>query len=193
MRLDKEYWSSRYQSNTTGWDLGKVSPPLKAYIDQLENKNLKILIPGGGNSYEAEYLHLQGFKNVYVIDLALEPLHNLLQRNPTFPKSHLIQGDFFELQNNFDLILEQTFFCALPPKRRGDYAIKMAELLEPQGKLCGLLFDTEFEKEGPPFGGSKLEYLTYFSPFFKIKILASSYNSIAPRKGKELFFIFIKN
>lgn len=30
--------------------------PLKVYFDQLTNKDLKILIPGGGNSHEAEYL-----------------------------------------------------------------------------------------------------------------------------------------
>jgi hypothetical protein len=48
------------RSNETGWDLGQVSPPLKAYIDQLTDKNLRILIPGCGNSYEAEYLLEKG-------------------------------------------------------------------------------------------------------------------------------------
>jgi len=192
MNLDKEYWSSRYNSNNIGWDLGKVSSPLKAYIDQLEDKSLKILIPGGGNSYEAEYLFSQGFKNVFVIDLAIEPLNNLQKRQPNFPVEQLIQGNFFELEDEFDLILEQTFFCALPLSKRKDYAIKMKELLKPQGKLAGLFFDIEFNKEGPPFGGNKEEYLTYFSPYFKIKILEPSYNSIAPRQGNELFFIFNK-
>ena len=49
--LDEAYWNSQYNANTTGWDLGQVSPPLKAYIDQLTNKNLRILIPGCGNTY----------------------------------------------------------------------------------------------------------------------------------------------
>ena len=193
MNLDKEYWSSKYQQQLTGWDLGRVSPPIKAYIDQLKDKNLRILIPGGGNSYEAEYLFAKGFKNTFVIDLASEPLENLKSRQPNFPKEHLIQGDFFELNDEFDLILEQTFFCALPPQNRKAYAAKMNDLLKSKGKLCGLLFNVEFEKEGPPFGGTRAEYLTYFSPYFEIETLEPCYNSIAPRQGNELFFIFKKN
>jgi hypothetical protein len=48
-----------------------VSPPIKAYIDTLKNKDIAILIPGCGNTYEAAYLLLeQGFTNVTVIDIA---------------------------------------------------------------------------------------------------------------------------
>jgi hypothetical protein len=50
-KLDRDYWSKRYQTNETGWDVGTPSTPLKEYIDQLENKNIKILIPGCGNAY----------------------------------------------------------------------------------------------------------------------------------------------
>ena len=65
--LSAKVWDDRYKNNDIGWDLGEVSTPLKTYFDQLENKELKILIPGGGNSYEAVYLFQQGFKNVYNI------------------------------------------------------------------------------------------------------------------------------
>ena len=53
MDLSEKAWDNRYLNNDIGWDLGTVSPPLKAYFDQLENKELKILIPGGGNAHEA--------------------------------------------------------------------------------------------------------------------------------------------
>ncbi|MDO8993629.1 MAG: SAM-dependent methyltransferase, partial [Daejeonella sp.] len=49
--LNESFWNERYRLNDTGWDLGHVSPPLKTYIDQLTDKNLRILIPGCGNSY----------------------------------------------------------------------------------------------------------------------------------------------
>ena len=51
--LNQEFWAKKYVSGETGWDMGMVSPPIKAYIDQLENKDLSILIPGAGNAYEA--------------------------------------------------------------------------------------------------------------------------------------------
>ena len=68
--LGETYWNNQYVASETGWDLGEVSPPLKAYIDQLTNKNLRILIPGCGNTYEAEYLLQQEYTDITVIDIA---------------------------------------------------------------------------------------------------------------------------
>ncbi|MCB0465166.1 MAG: SAM-dependent methyltransferase, partial [Aequorivita sp.] len=64
MNFYETFWNHKYLSGETGWDIGYVSTPIKEYIDQLSDKNLKILIPGGGNSYEAEYLFESGFNNV---------------------------------------------------------------------------------------------------------------------------------
>ena len=191
MELNSNYWENRYQKNQIGWDAGKITTPLKEYIDQLTNKNLKILIPGAGNGYEFDYLIQKGFKNSYVVDLAPTPLKNIEHRNPDF-KDNLIQSNFFELDQKFDLILEQTFFCALSPNLRSNYVLKMLELLNPGGKIAGLLFNFPLTEEGPPFGGSVEEYKSLFSGAFKLKILEKAYNSIKPRANKELFFIFDK-
>ena len=192
VKLNKEYWEERYRQQLTGWDIGYVSTPVKTYIDQLEDKNIRILIPGAGNSYEAEYLYKNGFKNVYVIDIAKSPLQNFKVRLPLFPDEQLIEGDFFDLNMKFDLIIEQTFFCALNPMARKDYAQKVYNLLNKNGKIAGLFFNFPLTEEGPPFGGSKNEYLVYFEPLFKIKVFEVCYNSIKPREGTELFFIFEK-
>lgn len=187
-KLNEAYWSQRYQNNETGWDVGSPSTPLKDYIDQIENKNIKILIPGCGNAYEAQYLFENGFKNVFVIDLSPIPLKNLKERVPDFPDNQLLEGDFFELADQFDLILEQTMFCAIEPRLRMDYARKASELLVEGGKLVGVLFNREFEG-GPPFGGTKEEYLGYFSTHFHNVYLETCYNSIKPRQNSELFMI----
>lgn len=191
MNLNSNYWEERYKCNNIGWDVGQITTPLKEYIDQLENKELKILIPGAGNGYEFDYLISKGFKNVFVVDVATTPLQNIAKRNPDF-KSNLINDDFFNLNDTFDLIFEQTFFCALDPVLRNNYSQKMFELLNPKGKIVGLLFNFPLTKEGPPFGGSKEEYSGLFSKMFTIKTLENSYNSIKPRSNRELFFIFEK-
>jgi len=67
-RFDKTYWENKYHENATGWDIGYASAPLTDYFNQLRNKELKILIAGGGNCYEAEYLFEHGFKNIFVIE-----------------------------------------------------------------------------------------------------------------------------
>lgn len=190
--FDKEYWEHKYENNKTGWDIGYVSNPIENYLNQLKNKSLKILIPGGGNSYEAEYLLNKGFEHIYVLDIAEQPLKNIANRLTHFPKNQLINENFFEHFETYDLIIEQTFFCALSPKLRQNYVDKMYNLLNKNGKLVGLLFDFELTKEGPPFGGSLDEYLQLFLPKFKIKILEKCHNSIKERNGRELFFIFEK-
>ncbi|NBC58591.1 MAG: methyltransferase domain-containing protein [Bacteroidetes bacterium] len=191
--MNEKYWENRYLNNHTGWDMNQVSPPLKVYIDHIENKNLKILIPGAGNAYEAEYLLNMGFKKVYVADIAKTPLNNLKHRVPSFPDEQLLHINFFDIQLKFDLIFEQTFFCALRPELRFEYVKKMHKILEPNGRLVGVFFDFPLTEEGPPFGGSKEEYLSYFKNYFKIKTLERCYNSHPKRQGKELFFNFKKN
>jgi len=187
MELDKDFWNTRYAENQTGWDVGAPTTPLKEFIDTLEDKSIRILIPGCGNAYEAEYLHEQGFGNVSVIDIAPLALEGFKKRAPHFPADHLFCGDFFEHEGQYDLILEQTFFCALDPKLRSDYAQKMHELLAPNGKLAGVLFCFELTAEGPPFGGSAKEYEGYFGGLFRIEQMSPCMNSIAPRLGRELW------
>lgn len=187
IKLEEEFWENRYQEDTARWDLGVVSPPIKKYIDQLENKELKILIPGAGNSYEAEYLFRQGFKNVYVADLAISPLENLKSRVPSFPSSQLLHTDFFDIEMKFNLIIEQTFFCAIKPTLRDQYAIKTSQLLKEGGKLVGLLFDAPLYQDHPPFGGDKKEYIERFSPYFVIHTIEAATNSVHSRAGRELF------
>lgn len=189
-KFDRSYWELRYEENKTGWNIGYASPPIKEYIEQLEDKSATILIPGAGNSYEAQLLWNNGFINTFVLDIAKQPLENLKNRVETFPNNQLLHQDFFELNKTFDLIIEQTFFCALNPNLRNQYAEKMYQLLKPNGKLVGLFFDFPLTESGPPFGGSIEEYKSIFGKYFKIKTLERATNSIKERQGKELFFIF---
>ena len=192
MDLSEKAWDNRYLNNDIGWDLGEISPPLKTYFDQLENKELKILIPGGGNSYEAEYLFHKGFKNVFVVDLSATAIKNIQERVPNFPSNQLIIDDFFELDNAFDIIIEQTFFCAINPELRQKYAIKMHQLLVPNGKLVGVQFNVPLNKDKPPFGGTKEEYVGYFKPYFQIEKMETCYNSHTSRQGREVFIKLVK-
>ena len=193
MEGTKEFWDQRYLNRNMGWDIGEVSAPLKAYIDQLPSKDLKILVPGAGNGYEVAYLFEKGFHAVYALDISDMPFVNFKRENPDFPREQLLVGDFFELQlMKFDLILEQTFFCALQPELRENYAEKMRSLLKEGGILAGLFFDFPLKEGGPPYGGHIEEYRSLFSRYFEIKTLERAYNSIPPRQGSELFFIFEK-
>jgi SAM-dependent methyltransferase len=192
--LTADYWNNRYLQKQTGWDLGVVSSPIAAYINQLKDKDLRILIPGAGNSYEAVYLLEQGFKNITVIDFAEKALSNLkLRLNHIDEKCyHLIQEDFFNHEDEYDLILEQTFFCAINPELRKEYVNHTHRLLADNGKIVGLLFNRDFPFADPPFAGSKKEYLKLFESKFDIKLMEEAYNSIEARSGSELFVVLVK-
>lgn len=191
--LDESYWNSRYENSQTGWDIGAPSTPLVTYFKSLTDRSLRILIPGCGNGYEAGWLLENGFTNLTVIDIAPSLTASLQEKYQYYSgkQLHVITGNFFELEGSYDLIVEQTFFCALDPVLRSDYARKMHQLLAPVGKLMGVLFNREFEG-GPPFGGNSTEYEALFSPLFHLHKLEACYNSIPPRMGSEVFILFEK-
>jgi hypothetical protein len=188
--LSAQYWDDLYVQQQTRWDIGHVSTPLKRYIDQLTNKNIRVLIPGAGNSYEAVYLAERGFTDITVMDISPVVTNKLKEKitASSHPAIKIVTGDFFLSEGEYDLIIEQTFFCAIDPSLRKRYVTKTASLLAGNGKLAGLLFNREFDTN-PPFGGSKEEYRQLFSSRLRIKVLEDCINSIPARAGSELFFI----
>lgn len=186
--LDKYYWDERYSSHQTGWDLGAPSPALVDFFENEQNKNQRILIPGCGNAYEAKYLIQSGYNDITLLDFA-PTLVGILQDNfANFNEIQVVEADFFRFQGQFDLIIEQTFFCAQQKSQRQNYVEKMYELLVPGGQLIGLLFDREFE-QGPPFGGNTEEYHKLFSEGnLEVLHMEKTDLSVEPRMGTEVFF-----
>ncbi|PYH46791.1 putative thiol methyltransferase [Aspergillus saccharolyticus JOP 1030-1] len=91
-------------------------------------------------------------------------------------KITFVQGDFFKddwlkrLQlplNGFDLIYDYTFFCALNPTMRPDWALRHTQLLapSPRGNLICLEFPRHkaTAEQGPPWGVSSEAYMEHLS------------------------------
>ncbi|MFU1856727.1 methyltransferase domain-containing protein [Sphingobacterium sp. NGMCC 1.201703] len=187
--LNKEYWDSRYKNRETGWDIGYASPALIEYAETVIPKEASILIPGCGNAYEAKALLESGFENITLLDIAPTLVHQVQKNFGEAAQVRVICQDFFEHGEKYDYILEQTFFCALDPSLRKKYSNKIAELLHPNGILAGLLFNREFDSEGPPFGGKKSGYQQLFQKDFHILKMEDCSNSIPQRQGSELFIV----
>jgi hypothetical protein len=186
-RFKASYWDDRYVEHNTGWDVGHPTTPFIEFEKSLDDKSIKILIPGCGHAYEGEYFYNAGFKDITLLDYSTHARADFLQRVPEFPEEKYQIGDFFAHNDEYDLILEQTFFCALEPSLRDAYAKKMHQLLKDDGMLVGVLFQFPLTTQGPPFGGSIAEYKRHFSPLFTIEKLEECHNSIAPRMGNEVF------
>ena len=192
--FDASFWDDQYLHHKPGWDIGAPSTPLKTFIDQLTDRNIRILIPGCGNGYEAEYLLQQGFQQVTVIDISPVLTERISQKLQLYLGNTLtvVTGDFFELEGSFDLILEQTFFCVFPPAMRPQYVQKVKTLLAPGGTIAGVLFNRDFET-APPYGGHMEEYIPLFKQSLDLIKMEPCYNSIKPRLGAEVFFIAKSN
>lgn len=185
--LDARYWQTRYLEGNTPWDIGYAAPALVNYFRQLPDPQIRILIPGAGFGHEAAWLMHHGFENTWICDWAPKALEAFQQRHPSFPADRILCQDFFSLQLEVDLIIEQTFLSALPPPLRTTYVYKCHQCLSPVGRYAGLLFSQAFEQEGPPFGGTKSEYHDLFSKHFSEVLIEDCPDSIGPRLGREVF------
>ncbi len=187
--LDAGYWENRYSRHDHPWDLGRPSSPLKEYLNSIDDKSSRILIPGSGCAYEAAYGFRKGMQNIHVLDWSETALSKFRFWSPDFPESNIHQGDFFLHDGKYDLILEQNFFCAIPPSLRMLYVDKMWNLLEPGGLLCGVLFNFPFDPaDGPPWGGDDAIYRELFRQKFRTIVIEPCRNSEPERLGMELFF-----
>ncbi|RZK48455.1 MAG: methyltransferase domain-containing protein [Pedobacter sp.] len=184
--MDQYYWETRWQKQETGWDIGYASPAIIDFFKNLEDKSIEILIPGCGHAYEAVALYQMGFKHITLVDISKTAIEKIKEKLADQPEINILHQDFFDLEGAYDVIIEQTFFCALNPSMRQEYADKMYSLLKDGGQLTGLLFNREFEA-GPPFGGNQAEYEKLFKIKFDILKMEPSSLSIPQRAGNELY------
>ena len=122
-------------------------------------------------------------------EIAEAPVMKFLERVADFPQDQIVTENFFRHNGQYDLIIEHTFFTAINPEKREQYARKIYDLLKPEGRMAGLLFSVEFDYEGPPYGGTEEIYRKLFEPLFDILILERAKNSIKPRADREHFIL----
>ncbi|KAF2260913.1 S-adenosyl-L-methionine-dependent methyltransferase [Lojkania enalia] len=154
--------------------------PLKS-----DGSRKRAFVPGCGKGYDLVLLAAHGYDayGLEVSENAVKAAAEYLQ-NPGEGKegencikdekigkgsTKAILGDFFKddwaeaaggIGEGFDLIYDITFQCALPPSLRSAWALRMTQLLAPDGLLICLEFPT-FKPPasgGPPFASPSLVY-----------------------------------
>jgi methyl halide transferase len=188
-------WQRHYDEGDLGWDLGQVAPP---FIKLFESKMIvpgKTLVPGCGRGHEVIYLAENGFE-VTAVDYstgAVDHLKSTVQERKL--KCEVLHMNFFEMDavhnGVYDLLIEQTFFCAISPEQRPSYVSTVARALKPGGMIAGLFYHTEGEG-GPPFNTTREDIVEHFSDSFEIQQLSKTENSAEQRKNKEWLAILIK-
>jgi len=188
-------WQKHYDENDLGWDLGQVAPP---FVNLLETNAIvpgKTLVPGCGRGHEVIFLAENGF-DVTAVDYssgAVNHLNSVIQERKL--NSRVLHMDFFELDSThdglYDLLIEQTFFCAISPNQRPIYVDTVARALKKGGMIAGLFYHTG-QEGGPPFNTTREDIIKHFSSLFEIQELDQAKNSAEQRKDKEWLAILIK-
>lgn len=180
------FWNDIYADGHPPWDMASPAPPLVAALEKLPTPpGGRALVPGCGYGNEAILLGEMGW-SVTAVDFAPAAVERVAKRAEGLSVS-VLERDIFGLEQDFagyfDLVLEHTCYCAIPPAMRGEYARVMATTLKEKGGLVGLFW--EVAGEGPPYSADPEDIRGHFSEHFRIDRLEKADNSFAERRGEE--------
>lgn len=193
---DAAYWQAIYEEGDTGWDKGEPAPPLVRAINELNLPvGTRILVPGCGFGHEVFFLARQGFQ-VTAVDFAEGAINAIKARAENLPITAL-QRDLFSLDQDhtasFDIVLEHTCFCAIPPEMRDAYAQVTRAVLVNGGRLLGLFYETDNDDNGPPHKTTQADIERHFSEHFEIVRLERPNDSFENRQGYEWLTVLRKH
>ncbi len=191
------FWEERYQRNEAGWDLGCPTPVFSRLLESKQFAPGKIVVLGAGRGYDARQFARQGF-TVTAVDFAADAARDMHALAEPDAPVEILQADIFDLppalDGTFDYTLEYVCFCAIPPRRRVEYADVVTRLLKPGGIFIDLAFPLEIRDGGPPFAVSSGEFLSLFrARGFTLLHREFPPDSIQPRRHREELLIFQKS
>ncbi len=167
-------WEDRYQAGDAPWDLGAAPPHLQALVDGLDAAALQVFIPGAGRGHDAVPWARAGHE-VTALDIAPTAIAEgqaiLAAQGVDIT---WVVGDLFDLpeafEGAFDVVWEQTCFCAIHPDQRPAYAEAVANVLRPGGVLHGVLWQ-HGKDGGPPWNLTPDIARDIFGGLFEIESL----------------------
>lgn len=193
-----EYWDNVYREDAPNgaprWDIGGPAPPivrmLAGGLCPVEPP-ASVLVPGCGTGHEAAHLAALGH-NVVGVDWAESGVAAARDRLAPWPHAAVEQADFFSLPERadfaggFDLVVEHTFFVAIDPSRRTEYAaVVEACLRRREGWYLGLFYNHR-RPGGPPWDADADAVRAAFArPGWQLVHWEMPEDSTPHRQGKE--------
>ena len=161
-----EYWEQRYQTKDMPWEKGAPSPGLVDFLASHPNlPKGTVCVPGCGTGHDVRAWAAANF-DVYGYDVAPSAIQLATEKTKTAGlKATFALADF--LRNpppkKFDWLFEHTLFCAIQPNERADYVQAVHKWLKPGGNYLAVNYLIP-DKDGPPFGTTREELLSWFQP-----------------------------
>ena len=163
-------WETRYQANDMPWEKGEASPGLVDFlVAHSDLKRGKVCVPGCGTGHDVRAWARHGFE---VAGFDVAPSAVRLAKEWTAAaglparielRDFLADGPTYL----FDWVFEHTLFCAINPGERDDYVKAVLRWLRPEGDYLAVNYLIP-DKDGPPFGTTRVELMQRFSPHFEL-------------------------
>lgn len=182
--MQQVLWIDHWAKNTLFWEMKKAPPVTidlmkKIPILSPDATDAKGLVPGTGSGHDAFALAtMPGIKTVVGLDIvsqAIETAKGLLalRTDDEQVDIQLIVEDFFQHSPTqlYDVILDHTFLCALPPSQRQEWARKMSSLTLQGGALITYMFPLSSHSGGPPFALSTRIYSDLLGADFDLEYI----------------------
>lgn len=189
--LSADEWSQRYVTGDAPWDMRQVSPPLVAFFKEgILPRGRRVVVPGCGSGYEIAALARAGYEatGVDYAPQAVAAAQAIIAgiNGASVACVDLLDPRAVATLGAFDWAFDQTFFCAIDPSRRGDYATALALLVRPGGELWALSMRT-LKPDGPPFDSTPDEFVALLRPagFAELERRVLDAESHPARRGRE--------
>ncbi|TIA89215.1 hypothetical protein E3P99_02176 [Wallemia hederae] len=163
---NEQGWEAIWRlSDSPPWDNGQVQPLLRHYIEKRglplpePSRDVKVLVPGCGKGYDVLYFASLGYTAVGM-DISPEGVrlaNAFMEKQGDVKGAEVRCADFFVHEEQYDVVYDYTFFCAIPLHKREEYAARMKRIVKAGGLLITLVFPIKEElvdgvEQGPPFG-----------------------------------------
>ena len=195
--MDRAFWQALYDTNDTRFDLRGPSTPFTDWLDAAQPRPGRAIVPGCGRGHDVVELARRGWEAIGV-DFAPTAIADgrigALVAGVA-ERARFVEEDVFGLgpqhDQSFDLLFEQTCYCAIEAHRRDEYARLAARLVKPGGVLAFVVFPVDGRTGGPPFNIGVDEVPLRFAASFDLVSIGPPPRASAPaRTGKELFAVF---
>lgn len=169
--MSQDDWERRYQTHDMPWEKGAPSPGLVDFLTTHRDlPGETVCVPGCGTGHDVRAWAKAGFR-AYGYDVAPSAICLATERTQAAGLgAEFRRADFLRDPPPFpfDWLFEHTLFCAIEPGERELYTQAVRRWLKPDGHFLAvnyLIPDTE----GPPFGTTREELWSRFSPHFKLR------------------------
>lgn len=168
---DLDFWQQRFERRETPWDRGGPGPQIAAWLAAgVLAPGQRVLVPGCGSGHDVLALAQAGCE-VTALDFATAAL--ALTRNrlgAAGQAATMVQADALQWQPGeaFDVVYEQTCWCAMHPDLWAAYASQLQRWLRPGGRL--LLLAMQCRREGVEVG--RIEGPPYHMDIHAVRALA---------------------